>query len=252
MRSQTSPSPQEGQRLTLHEEGSGSFLRIHRSYSHPTGEVTPLGTIPVPRCPPWCSPSTLRAQRSSCWQLPPRCPPSQGQHPDASSLCCRPPTLPVGLPKTPHAHPQGWTRVGAASHGFIGGWGCSPRHGDREVLGEHPGQGTGLGHLVWTLGCTGTTRGGHRGQSDADGAHRGISGNWVGNRSPAGVPASPSPGRGLPHSVADRRGAAPWAPGLEAEGEGARVGGLLVPGAGLQRPGGTRLGAGGGGGQDIL
>lgn len=105
MRSQTSPSPQEGQRLTLHEEGSGSFLRIHRSYSHPTGEVTPLGTTPVPRCPPWCSPSTLRAQHSSCWQLPPRCPPSQGQHPDPSSLCCRPPTLPVGLPKTPHAPP---------------------------------------------------------------------------------------------------------------------------------------------------
>lgn len=36
------------------------------------------------------------------------------------------------------------------------------------------------------------------------------------------------------------------APGLEAEGEGARVGGLLVPGAGPQRPGETRLGAGGG------
>lgn len=37
------------------------------------------------------------------------------------------------------------------------------------------------------------------------------------------------------------------APGLEAKGEGARVGGLLVPGASPQCPGGTRRGASRGG-----
>lgn len=127
MRSQSSPpSPhpeQEGQRLALHEERSGSFLRIH-SYSHPTEEVTALGHSSCPSEPPSLPRAALRARRSSCWQLPPWCPPSQGQHPHLSSLCSRTPTLPVGPPKT-IPHPQGWTRVGAASHGFIGGHGVA-------------------------------------------------------------------------------------------------------------------------------
>lgn len=53
-------------------------------------------------------------------------------------------------------------------------------------------------------------------------------------------------------TVGGRWGAAPWHPDLETEGEGARVGGLLVSAAAPQRPGGTRRGAGGGRGHASL
>lgn len=60
------------------------------------------------------------------------------------------------------------------------------------------------------------------------------------------------PCRGLGAGCGVDAGAAPRRPGLEAEGEGARVSGLLVPAAAPQRAGGTHHGAGGGRGHTGL
>lgn len=136
---------QEGQRLTLHKEGSGSFLRIHQSYSHPTEEVTPLGHHSCPYVPSstGCAAGTALLLLAAA--------PAVSSVPGTALrplLPLLPHPSPTRHPQNRPASPKGWTRVGAASHGFIGEGECSPRHGVAKIgrcWGGAPWeQGTGL------------------------------------------------------------------------------------------------------------
>lgn len=192
-------------------------------------------------CSPWCGAEGSRGELEGT---------GRAQHPLGGVT---PGTQQHPLPQEAAPGPPGHPGWRCGSCGDVGG---TPWESGTSGLGAH--WSGGMGHPGDT-GRAGTCNDGHWGHRDRAGAPRVGTRVRVGSRSLLGVPMSPglhglsahlgwplwdTPGaQGPPIPVPPRAPCMSLCPALVAKGEGARVGGLLVPGAEAQLPGGRRRGA---------